>query len=60
MAPNIEGEAPAGAQSAGRRDARGLTASQRRNVRITTWVMSLIALAFYIGFIVLTVSRAHR
>jgi hypothetical protein len=56
MAPNIEG----GPRGGGGGPARGLTARQRRNVRITTWVVSLIALAFYIGFIVLTVSRAHR
>ncbi len=60
MAPNTEGEAVSGAQPTGRADIRGLTVRQRRMVRLTTWVVSLIALAFYIGFIVLTVMRAHR
>ena len=39
---------------------RGMTEDQRRRVRVTTWVVSLIALAVYIGFIVLTVMRAHH
>jgi uncharacterized membrane protein (DUF485 family) len=43
-----------------RADVRGLTALQRRRVRLTTWVVSLIAAAFYVGFIVMTVMRAHR
>lgn len=51
MAPNTEPD---------RVDARGLSAQQRRRVRLSTWVVSLIALAFYLGFIVLTVMRSHR
>jgi uncharacterized membrane protein (DUF485 family) len=39
---------------------RAVTAEQRRRVRLTTWAVSLIALAFYVGFIILTVMRAHR
>ncbi|MDA8350844.1 MAG: hypothetical protein M0038_18965 [Pseudomonadota bacterium] len=39
---------------------REVTVEQRRRVRLTTWVVSLIALAFYVGFIILTVVRAHR
>ncbi len=41
-------------------DARALTAAQRRKVRLTTWVVGLIALGFYLGFIILSVTRAHR
>jgi hypothetical protein len=33
---------------------------QRRNVRRTALVLSLIAAAFYIGFILMSVSRALR
>jgi hypothetical protein len=33
---------------------------QRRRVRRTTVVLSLIAAAFYIGFIVMSVSKALR
>jgi uncharacterized membrane protein (DUF485 family) len=39
---------------------RGVTLEQRRRVRLTTWVVSLIALAFYVGFIVLTVMRSRH
>ncbi len=51
MAPNTERDGV---------NARGVTLQQRRRVRLTTWVVSLIALAFYVGFIVLTVMRSHR
>jgi uncharacterized membrane protein (DUF485 family) len=51
MAPNTERDGV---------NTRALTVQQRRRVRLTTWVVSLIALAFYVGFIVLTVMRAHR
>ena len=37
-----------------------LTAEQRRKVRITAWVMGLIAAGFYLAYIILTVIRAHR
>jgi hypothetical protein len=60
MAPSTEGGPVQQETSAAGGDARGLTAAQRRKVRLTTWVLSLIALAFYAGFIILTVMRAHR
>ena len=60
MAPSTEGGRVSGESSAADTDARGLTARQRRNVRLTTWVVTLIALTFYIGFIVLNVTRAHH
>jgi hypothetical protein len=60
MAPSTEGEPVPDTSSAERADVRGLTALQRRRVRLTTWVVSLIAAAFYVGFIVMTVMRAHR
>ena len=41
-------------------DASALAAAQRRKVRLTTWVVALIALGFYVGFIILTVIRARR
>ncbi len=60
MAPSTEGGHVQQESSAVGRDARGLTATQRRKVRLGAWVLSLIALAFYAGFIILTVMRAHR
>jgi hypothetical protein len=33
---------------------------QRRGARRTTLVLVLIVLAFYVGFIVMSVSRSHR
>lgn len=60
MARSTDGGPVSDGDSSAHGDARGFTAEQRRKVRITTWVVSLIALAFYIGFIVLTVMRAHR
>ncbi|MHB1540579.1 MAG: hypothetical protein ACYCUE_01560 [Steroidobacteraceae bacterium] len=41
-------------------EAGALAAAQRRKVRLTTWVVGLIALGFYVGFIILTVIRARR
>ncbi len=32
---------------------------QRRRVRRTTFVLSLLAIAIYVGFIALTVHRSH-
>jgi hypothetical protein len=40
--------------------ASDLHARQRRRVRRTTLVLSLIAAAFYIGFILMSVSKALR
>ncbi len=37
-----------------------MSAEQRRKVRRSTWVVSLIAVAVYLGYIVWTFVRTHR
>ena len=60
MPTNTDGKRLPGPDAGAPVDARALTAAQRRKVRLTTWVVGLIALGFYVGFIILSVIRAHR
>lgn len=38
----------------------GFSAGQRRGIRRTTWTVSLIALAIYFGYMILTLIQLHR
>lgn len=42
-----------------RRAPPGISAEQRRGVRRTTWVVSLIVLAVYFGYMIYTLIRLH-
>lgn len=37
-----------------------ISARQRRAVRRTTWVVSLVAVAIYVGYIVISLMQTHR
>jgi len=39
---------------------RGISAEQRRGIRRTTWTVTLIVLAIYFGYMILTLIQLHR
>lgn len=41
-------------------DMTGMDAERRRRVRRTAWLLALVAAAFYLGFIVMSVVRSTR
>ncbi len=46
--------------SGARQAAPGISAQQRRGIRRTTWVVSLIVLAVYFGYMIYTFVQIHR